>query len=92
MKMGLYVVLDTKAAMALGGLLQFRHDAAAVRVFQEIYKDPQSAVSKHPADFQLMRVGEFDDESLFVAATEPAVIITGEQLRMATAQEGGSDA
>lgn len=58
---GLYAVYDTVADMIIGGLQVFRHDAAAVRFFNDVASIENSMVGKHPADFQLLRLGWMDD-------------------------------
>jgi len=35
----------------------------AIRSFEQAANDPQSALSRHPADFTLFEVGEFDEET-----------------------------
>lgn len=35
----------------------------AMRSFVDLVKDPQSSVNKHPGDFELYEIGEFDDNS-----------------------------
>lgn len=36
-------------------------DGEAIRSFSDAVNDPQSAFSKHPADFTLFSIGEYDD-------------------------------
>lgn len=93
MKQGLYLVVDNKAGQSLGGVHCFRHDAPAVRMFQDIYADPQSVIHRHPGDFALVRVGHLDDELLEVEGHAPVVVVTGEAVAAMQAQAaGGADA
>lgn len=38
-------------------------DGAAVRAFQELANDPETSVGRHPGDYVLYRVGDYDDAS-----------------------------
>ena len=37
------------------------HRGLAIRNFSDLVVDPQSNVSKHPSDFKLYQIGEYDD-------------------------------
>lgn len=43
----------------------------AVRAFKDLANDERSTVSRHPADFKLVQVGEFDDQTGVLTATTP---------------------
>lgn len=60
--MKIYSVYDCKAEaymqpffMATKGL--------AIRGFEQLVNDPKTTVNKHPEDFTLFEIGEFDDTS-----------------------------
>lgn len=38
-------------------------DPVATRSFFQVADDPQSAISQHPSDYTLYRIGFFDDET-----------------------------
>lgn len=46
---------------------------AAVRAFGDACNDPQLTLSKHPGDFVLYQIGEFNDETGEFKNTAPAV-------------------
>jgi hypothetical protein len=77
---GLYILRDTVAEQGLGPIMQFKHDAVAVRSFREIVAMKESQVGKHPEDFELVRVGSYDDETFKVAPENPQVVVTGKAL------------
>jgi len=39
------------------------HPQQAVRQFEQIVNDPQSTINRYPEDYQLVQLGEFDDET-----------------------------
>lgn len=43
----------------------------AVRAFSDVCSDPQSMIYKHPGDFSLYEIGEFDDQSGQLVAMSP---------------------
>jgi hypothetical protein len=77
----LYAIFD-RAAEAIGPVMVFAHDAAAIRSFGDVASDPQSLISRHPADFELLHIGEVTDRGV-VDTDGPRVVITGEQWKMA---------
>jgi hypothetical protein len=79
MRQGLYCIYDRLAGIILGPVQLHRHDAAAVRTFDEIARMENSTVGRHPADFALIRVGHlYIDEEVAVHA-ETVVILEGSQ-------------
>lgn len=60
MKLSAYSIYDFKA-------LQYHTpyfcvaDGVAVRLFQDLVQDPQSNISRHPTDYSLWYLGEYDD-------------------------------
>lgn len=54
----------------------------AVRHFGDLCRDPNSALSKHPGDYRLFRIGEFDDSTGVVGMGDivaPVLLATGDQ-------------
>ena len=49
----------------------FLHLGQALRAWETICTDGQSMMSKHPADFVLFEVGEFDDDKGELVAHNP---------------------
>lgn len=43
----------------------------AVRAFKDLVNDPNSSVSRHPDDYRLMCLGEFDNEKGFFTSESP---------------------
>lgn len=86
MKVGIYGFYDVKSRSYIGdtaGLVLFRHDAVAMRSFGDLCRQEGSIFAKHPDDYEMHRVGEFDTESgqiqgdgVFVLANAKQVLDT----------------
>lgn len=76
MKRRMYQLRDVVAGCLVGPILLERNDAPAVRSFYMAFEDPKSTLGQHPEDYELLCLGEYDDE---VGVTEPgvALIATG---------------
>lgn len=70
MKVLLLSVFDSKVG-AYGPVVMARSKGEAVRQFTDWCRDPQLPFGKHPADYRLVLVGEFDDVSGFVMGRDP---------------------
>ncbi len=58
----MFTVFDSKAEAYLPPFyMQTR--GAAIRAFQDTVNDPNHAFNKHPADYTLFIIGEFDDST-----------------------------
>ena len=67
-----YTVYDNKA-------LQFHApffaatDGAALRSFDDLSNDPNTTVGRHPSDYSLYRIGEYDDSKGSLLPIQPIV-------------------
>lgn len=52
-------------------------DGLATRAFGDLVGDRGTMVGRHPRDYQLFHVGEFDDRSGLLAASQPRLVIDG---------------
>lgn len=73
-----YSVFDLKAA-AFGSPFFFHQHGQAMRAVMDAASDPNSMLSRHPADFALYCVGQWDDLTGRLEAIAP------EQLGLVTA-------
>lgn len=60
MKRKVFSIFDVVSKVYLPPM-QFVHEGEALRAFEDIVLNPQTMVAKHPGDFKLYRLGEFDD-------------------------------
>lgn len=78
MKMNVYSVFDSKLA-SFGRPWYEMTDASAIRVFQDAVNDssnPNNQWYKHPEDFSLYSIGEFDDSDGKLVSNLPLSLVT----------------
>lgn len=68
----MFAPFDSKLKVWMNPMF-FMHSGQAERTWQEIANDPQSLVCKHPEDFTLFQVGEFNDETGEISSIHPPV-------------------
>lgn len=56
----MYAVYDNKACCYSQPMF-FHNDDVAIRVFTELAVDQSTQIGRHPDDFVLFRIGEYDD-------------------------------
>jgi len=79
MKTMMFSVFDVKAAV-FGTPFFMPREAAAIRAFGDLANDLQTMVGKHPEDFILYHIGDFDDEHADVDTVKPRSIVTAASL------------
>lgn len=57
-----YALIDLKAGN-YGTPFFCASNGLAIRMFSDLVRDPKTTLSRHPDDFQLFCLGEFDDNS-----------------------------
>lgn len=62
MKQQLFTVYDNKAR-AYQQIFMAPTLAAGMRAFSDVVQDPNTSLAKHPADYTLVQVGEFNENS-----------------------------
>lgn len=72
MKTQMFSVYDTKA-LIYGVPFFMQTKGAAIRAFTDLAHDPQSMVARHPKDFILFHVGEFDDSDATTTCVSPVI-------------------
>lgn len=73
----LYAIYD-RVAQAVGPIVLHAADAPAVRMFGDVASDPQTNVSRHTADFELLCLGDLFDDGRIEAFDRPRVVLTGQ--------------
>lgn len=74
----MFVIYDLKSSVHTSPFA-WRTKGEAIRNFTDSAKDPNSMISKHPADFQLKHVGTFNIETGVMIPSEPVVLGTADQ-------------
>lgn len=80
----LYAVRDRIANDLPGGayaVTQFRTDAQAVRYFGDSINTEKTSLNAHPHDYELIKLGEIDEDGTITALQTPTIIITGTALK-----------
>lgn len=70
MKSMVFSIFDTKAGIYASPFFML-NQAMAMRGFADMAKSPDANVSKHPEDYVLYKIGEYDDETAELKATLP---------------------
>lgn len=75
--MQIFAVRDT-AVEAFLAPFYMPSKGAAIRAFGDTVNDPQSGFNKHPQDFSLYFLGDFDEQTGIIApASSPEHCVTG---------------
>ena len=69
-----FSVLDTKGDVFLPPFFMAA-TGQAIRAFPDLANDPNTVVSRHPGDYRLVQLGEFDDASGRLSSIEPMVLL-----------------
>ncbi|WNK13634.1 MAG: nonstructural protein [Microvirus sp.] len=72
MKTNVYSVFDAKTD-AFAQPFFAPTNGSALRSFISAAQDPATLLSKHPGDYSLYQIGEFDDDDGQIKAAEPIV-------------------
>lgn len=77
---GLYAIRDKVAGQIIGGIWLHRNDAAAIRMFTDVAQDQQSMIHRHTTDFELVKLGELNNDTSVDGLREPQLILDGSTL------------
>lgn len=53
----------------------------AMRMFEDLVKDPEHDISKHPEDYSLFEIASFDDRTASLDAIEPHCLARAHELK-----------
>ena len=71
-----FCIFDAAAAAAMRPF--FAHNAgAAIREFTDIVNNPEHPIGKHPEDYTLFAIGEFDEQNGVLTGCTPASLGNG---------------
>ncbi len=76
MKIKMYSVHDTKAAAYLQPWFQTK-DALAIRNFADCVNDKNHNFGRHPEDYNLFQIGEFNDQNATIEPNAPKSLGNG---------------
>jgi len=78
MKQLMFVIYDSKANAYMQPWF-LTTEPMAVRAFSDLINDPQSNAGKHPEDYTLFSIGNFNDNTAEVTWTPPLTLGNGIQ-------------
>jgi len=77
---GAFSIYDSKAEYFSAPYF-YKTNGMAIRAFTELARDANSTISKHPDDYRLFRVGDFDDDTgTLTSGTAPMLLATGTEV------------
>lgn len=83
MNRGIYAIRDRVAADLVGMhmymLMTFRTSQEAARYFADAVNDTSSILNKHPADYELVKLGDINNDGT-INKHDEIVVITGDAL------------
>lgn len=86
MKVNMYVIFDTKAKF-YNKPFYLQNDNVALRAFTDLANDETTDVFKHPTDFQLYKVGTYDDVTATIVSNPPIHMANAHELKNNNIQE-----
>lgn len=78
MKMKVYSILDSKTGAYGVPFFNVNKDVA-LRSFMDLTRDERSMASRHPQDYHLFEIGEFDDVTAEITGCSPVALGSGTQ-------------
>lgn len=73
----LFQVFDKVSQLAVGPVIPFGADAAAVRMFYDLLGNKATDPGQHPRDYILLGVGDQDEGTGSISSCTPMVVATG---------------
>lgn len=83
MKMLAFCLYDTKTGVYHVPFF-FPHPALAIRAIGDLAGDQSTHVGRHPMDFALFHIGDFDDQTGVLSASTPVSLGTAHAIAMAS--------
>lgn len=90
-KTNLYQAYDKVAQLTFGPIIAQKRDAAAVRIFTDALSNAKTDLAQHPGDYELLQLGEQDEETGQIEAIAPRVVATGAQWAAAQTEASAPD-
>ena len=90
MRVMVYTIFDTASGAAMRPFFA-QGDGAAMREFSDLAVNAEHPIGKHPEDYSLFRIGQFDDNAITLIQEDKECLITGLEAVAASRQiEPGS--
>lgn len=79
MKHRIYTIRDAKTETYSQPFMQMT-DGQASRTFSDMVNNPEHPIGKHPEDYVLFQIGEFDDNNSVITPVDAISVINGVDL------------
>jgi hypothetical protein len=79
-KAGVYSVYDQKAEAFISPFF-LPNDQIAIRAFSDCVSDDNHQFGRHPSDYSLYKIGQFNQENGLFEDNEPKIIISGFEMK-----------
>jgi hypothetical protein len=79
MKINVYAIYDVAAAIYKSPFMM-RTDGEALRGFMDLSVSGENEIGKHPEQFQLFKIGVFDDGSGLYSSNTPTLLATAQEM------------
>lgn len=89
MKLQAYSIFDVKVGIFMRPFFQ-QADGQAKRTFSDIANDDSHEIGKHPEDYSLHRVGDFNDQNGTLQGEVPEQLMTALEARHAHRKVNGA--
>lgn len=73
MKYGIFTVFDKKLAAYMQPFFS-PNTSTAIRAFADACQEPNSAFGKHPEDYNLVQIAEYEDQTAVIEPGNPVTI------------------
>lgn len=87
----IYYIWDNVAEGRVGALVVSPHDAPVKRLFFDLLGDPEQPMSKHAADYSLVRAGQISHDGYIAGHDEIVTIADGSEYLNLKAKANGSE-
>lgn len=73
----LYQMFDRVSRAVDGPIILYRADGPAIRSFYQVLANAQTLPGQHPADFDLICIGEQEDDGTIIPIVPPVAVALG---------------
>lgn len=73
----IYCIFDKVGGSVVGALVLGTNDRVVERMFADVLVDESTPISKHPRDYQLLKLGEIDDSTGVISPVIPTIVADG---------------
>lgn len=75
----IYAIYDKVAKAITGPLWLYNNDAAAIRVFDDVAREPKSIIGQHPGDYNLVNLGDLNEQKPEIKGQPAETVLEGSQ-------------